>query len=178
MDKIDSLGRRINASAHSHLTKHGGIKNHRATYQSWQDMKQRCYNQKNAQYKNYGARGITVCDRWRNDFSAFLADMKAKPAGLTLDRIDNNKGYEPGNCRWATPAQQRVNQRSCVFLEKDGERLTVEEWARKIGRHPATLWNRIRSGHPVERVLTPSVFPRSKKAAIAADPPTAQGEPK
>lgn len=79
-------------------------------YNSWNAMKQRCLNPNASKYRDYGARGITVCDRWLT-FENFYADMGVRPEGKTLDRIDNDGNYEPGNCRWATPAQQSQNQR-------------------------------------------------------------------
>lgn len=80
------------------------------TYVVWSNLIQRTTNPRHPYWDSYGGRGITVCDRWR-DFSNFLADMGEKPDGLTIDRIDNDGGYEPGNCRWATWSQQRRNQR-------------------------------------------------------------------
>lgn len=83
------------------------------TYVSWYSMKTRCLNPNAASYARYGGRGIRVCTRWMQ-FENFLADMGMRPVGTTLDRIDRFGNYEPGNCRWATPRQQRLNQGPCV----------------------------------------------------------------
>ena len=85
-------------------------------YYSWTSMKQRCLNSNHQAYKHYGGRGIKICKRWINSFENFFADMGERPKGKTLDRFPNNDGnYEPKNCRWATPKQQRLNQR---FIKK------------------------------------------------------------
>ncbi len=81
------------------------------TYGSWANMRYRCFDVANPQFAEYGGRGITICDRWADDYDAFYGDMGARPEGMTLDRIDNDGNYEPGNCRWATPAQQVRNTR-------------------------------------------------------------------
>lgn len=91
---------------------HAGRGGETAEYRTWQAMKDRCYNPRHKFFKNYGGRGITVCDRWRENFRAFLADMGRKPRPeLSLDRINNEGNYEPGNCRWATRGQQACNRR-------------------------------------------------------------------
>src|SRR6185312_5605199 len=96
--------------------KHGHMTDQRfgtPTYNTWKAMKKRCLNVRHAQYPNYGGRGIKICDRWLGDhgFENFLADMGVRPRGKTIDRINNNGNYEPGNCRWATVEQQNANQR-------------------------------------------------------------------
>ena len=103
------------------LTKKGGVKTCRCCqdhikypieYSLWGSMRSRCGTPTNKDYKNYGARGIKVCDRWKEDFLNFLEDMGKKPSPeLSLDRIDNNGDYEPSNCRWATKSEQQLNKR-------------------------------------------------------------------
>jgi hypothetical protein len=89
----------------------GGGK-HSSEYRAWSSIKTRCLNPADPHYPDYGGRGITICDRWRYDFAAFLADMGRKPSPrLSIDRIDNDGNYEPGNCRWATTKQQAMNKR-------------------------------------------------------------------
>lgn len=102
--------------------KHGLSKH--PIYDCWIAMKARCLNKNNPQYFNYGKRGITVCDRWVNNFENFLEDMGIPEKGMTLDRIDNNSGYSPNNCRWVTIQEQQKNKRTNnivpgVVFEKD-----------------------------------------------------------
>lgn len=96
---------------HAHRDGFGG---HSRTYRSWMSAKQRCFAEADPYYHDYGGRGITMCDRWRYSFPAFLADMGERPQGKTLDRINSDGNYEPGNCRWATPMEQRHNRRPNV----------------------------------------------------------------
>ena len=127
------------------------------TYKAWHAMKQRCLNPKNQFFHHYGGRGITLCDRWHG-FAAFLEDMGVAPHGLSLDRIDNDRGYEPGNCRWTAQKDQMRNRRTNVFIEFQGERLTVQDWSRRTGIAFTTLRTRMKAGWPVERVLSTQRF--------------------
>lgn len=81
------------------------------TYRSWQHMKDRCLNPKNNRFQIYGARGVSICERWKTSFENFLADMGERPIGKSLDRINPFGNYEPNNCRWATPKEQANNRR-------------------------------------------------------------------
>lgn len=116
-------------------------------------MKQRCENPKDAKYGDYGARGIRVCEEWRVDFRNFLRDMGQKPAGLTLDRIDNDGHYCKANCRWATQREQNTNKRNTVFVTVNGQKIPLITAAEKAG----ITWNcadkRLKRGWTVERTF-------------------------
>jgi hypothetical protein len=114
-------------------------------YRIWSGMKARCYNPSNDAWGRYGGRGIVVCERW-HDFAMFIADMGERPAGTSLDRINNDGNYEPGNCRWATQTQQTRNTRSNRWVVVDGLRMVFAEAAEKYGISPATAWLRLKSG--------------------------------
>lgn len=114
----------------------------------------RCCNPKSQVYENYGGRGITVCERWLESFENFFADMGVCPTGLSIDRIDNDGPYSPENCRWATDKEQGRNKRTCRFLEMNGERLPLSEWAERLGIPENTIRNRLRRGWSDERTLT------------------------
>lgn len=115
------------------------------TYQTWAAMRARCRNEGNEKYKNYGARGIKVCARW-DDFQLFLEDMGERPSGKTIDRIDVNGGYEPSNCRWATPQEQARNRTDNRILTIDGVRITLTDCAAKFGMYASTLHKRLARG--------------------------------
>jgi hypothetical protein len=124
-------------------------------YVVWKSMNTRCSNKKAERYKNYGGRGITVCDRWLNSFPNFLKDMGDRPSkSYSIDRIDNDKGYSPENCRWATRLEQANNRSVSKLLRWDGVEMTVTQWARKLDMKPATLKSRIRSGWSTESALS------------------------
>lgn len=125
-------------------------------YRTWIGLRARCEDPKNSQFPNYGGRGIAVCERWQT-FDNFFADMGAPPAGRSIDRIDNERGYEPGNCRWATQVEQRRNTRINVVLRHDGREQCVAAWADEVGISRKTLQTRLRRGWTVAAALTREV---------------------
>jgi hypothetical protein len=119
--------------------------------------KQRCRNPNNRDYKYYGGRGIKVCDRWDN-FDNFLSDMGMRPEGMTLERKDNDKDYEPENCRWATRAEQSLNTRKTTNVTYEGITRTLSEWAQITGIARTTLKARLFVlGYTPEQALTKTV---------------------
>jgi hypothetical protein len=115
-------------------------------------MLQRCTNPNVDKYADYGGRGIRVCDDWR-DFTIFLCDMGECPPGLTLERKDNEKGYNKENCRWATIAEQRQNTRASRYMTHDNQTHCVAEWARILGIKRDTIYMRLFRNWPMEQVL-------------------------
>lgn len=137
--------------AYSHNIRHGHTSwrtQSSPTFNSWAHMIQRCTNPKNRGFKNYGGRGITVCDRWLESFENFLSDMGEKPKGKSLDRKNNNGNYEPGNCRWATPKEQGNNTRRNVYFEYQGQRKTLSQWARFFKIDSEILRRRLKKSPP------------------------------
>lgn len=124
-------------------------------FRIWTGIKTRCFNKNDHAYVDYGGRGITMCERWKDSFDNFLSDMGERPKGKSLDRIDNNKGYFPDNCRWATQKQQCNNKRNNTKLTFNGELLTITEWSARTGINKHTLADRVRkSGWSHEDALT------------------------
>lgn len=119
----------------------------------WHHMVRRCYDPKFVHYKYYGGRGLEVCERWKNSFENFLADM-GMSEGREIDHIDNEKGYSPENCKWVTRLENANNRRNNHFVEYLGERLTIAQWGRKTGLGGPTVSHRLCRGWSIERALT------------------------
>lgn len=135
----------------------------------WMEMRARCNNPRGESYANYGGRGIQVCERWAQ-FPNFLADMGERPSPQhSIDRIDNNRGYEPGNCRWATRIEQNNNTRQNRPITYRGEMMTIAEAARRAGSivtgHQAS--SRVRSGWSPERAVETPLIPRQLHVVAA-----------
>lgn len=114
------------------------------TYHSWASMRSRCMNPAVKAYRNYGGRGIKVCDRWSR-FENFLSDMGERPVGTSLERTDNDGDYSPENCRWAAPHEQAANKRSTVWVTVDGVRKRLVDWATELGISLNTVRARVRN---------------------------------
>lgn len=137
---------------------HGHARKNAATpeYKIWCGISARCYNPKKRIYKYYGGRGIKMCTRWRRSFTAFLKDVKRKPSpGHTIDRIDNDGNYEPGNVRWATMSEQARNRRGNHLITINGQTKCLSEWAEIVGIKRETIKSRLNRHWPIERLLEP-----------------------
>ena len=134
-------------------------------YRIWQAMKNRCFNSKCPYYKHYGGRGIAVCEEWKNNFEMFYewAMANGYKEDLTIDRINNDGGYEPNNCRWATRKQQQLNRRNIKFLSFNGKTLTQKEWGLELGGGVSLVENRLLSGWSLEEALSTPVRKGSYK---------------
>lgn len=136
------------------------------TYNTWRGIVQRCCNPKARGFDHYGGRGITMCERWRQSFVAFVSDVGARPSkDHSLDRIDGSGSYEPGNVRWATWTVQMRNTSRNRMLTMDGETMPVAAWAERIGAAPSTLQRRVADGWDDERALTTPVRKYTRRAA-------------
>jgi len=146
--------------AHETITlssiKHGETRNGKPSkvYRAWCDMRRRCSNNNHPDFDKYGGRGISVCERW-SVFENFLADMGAPPAGLSIDRIDNNGNYEPSNCRWASSQTQTNNRRNTIIVSYLGKKMPLTEAAKASGIRHQTISARMRYGWPEEYLFIP-----------------------
>lgn len=137
-------------------TKHGHAKrgNISPEFYTWTGMISRCTNPNEPEFKNYGERGINVCDRWLNSFENFLEDMGERPSKKhSIDRVDNDGDYEPDNCRWATIKEQSNNTRRNIYITIDGVTKTLTQWCRFYGVNPVTANWRIKNGWPSEKAV-------------------------
>ena len=139
--------------------KHGHSRN--PLYHLWHTMIARCHNPAHAAYRHYGARGVQVCDRWRESFEAFAADMGARPTGLELDRIDPMGHYEPGNVRWMNRRMQKVNRvkRSAHYtphaIEFNGQTYAISDLAAIAGMSYSKMYGRLMKGMSAQEAMNP-----------------------
>lgn len=122
-------------------------------YNTWSSMIARCLKPQSTTYHKYGGRGITVCERWK-DIHNFIEDMGPRPKGTSIERINNNGNYEPGNCRWATSTEQGRNKRNNNLITAFGETHTASYWAEKLGTNKNLVYVRIRQGFSPEEAVT------------------------
>ena len=124
-------------------------------YYVWVSMKQRCINPHNKRYHDYGERGITVCDEWMDSYPSFYewSIKTGYKKGLTIERIDNNKGYCPDNCRWASRAEQAKNRRNVILITYNGKTQCLSDWGRELGFSKYTIKSRLESGMTVEEAF-------------------------
>lgn len=138
-----------------------GMSRDRAEYRIWKGIKQRCFNPRRREYPRYGGCGISMHAQWADSFAAFIEYIGPRPSPAhSIDRIDNERGYEPGNVRWATPVEQARNSRSSRNLEWRGKTQNLTDWGRELGLARCSITARLRKGWSIERAL--SSPPRSK----------------
>jgi hypothetical protein len=151
-------------SSRKRMTTHGGT--YTGAYKSWIAMRRRCYEETFVDYDLYGARGIRVCDKWRNDFAAFFADMGHRPDGGTIERIDPEGNYAPDNCRWADLKEQARNRRVARRVLYRGQSIHIADFAESLGVPYWRVLGRIRRGWTPERIAsTPKLLNGSHSAA-------------
>lgn len=146
------------------VTRHD-LSKHRL-YSIWIDIRKRCFDTKRDSYKNYGGRGITICNEWNSDFMSFYnwAISNGYDEKLTLDRIDNDGDYTPENCRWVTRLVQNNNTRKNVYIEFKGEKLTISQLARRYDLHPKTITYRIENGYKGDEIIAkPNAVKRKRR---------------
>lgn len=174
--RCDCGNRTIVAGGNLHLNDDGGTRScgcskkgnpthgqsRTAIYRIWKKMRRRCGNPKDSGFRYYGARGITVCKRWQV-FENFLADMGERPSPRhSIDRINNNLGYKPSNCRWATVNEQRRNTRITIRIKYKGKTLAIADWAELLGINYRTLVRRYHLNMPVDRMMQPGRLHKSR----------------
>lgn len=140
--------------ARKRMTTHGMTNT--KTYRSWRHAKERCRNKNDKRYTDYGGRGITFCNEW-DKFEDFYSDMGKSPKGMSIERINNDKGYCKENCIWADRTEQGSNKRNNVLIELDGKTLTASQWSRETGILLWTIFARVKRGLTSREVLDPNL---------------------
>lgn len=148
-------------------TKHGMART--KIYKLHQGMLDRCRDETNAGYENYGGRGITACDEWLS-FENFYRDMGEPPEGMSLDRVDNNKGYSKENCRWATSLEQQNNTRATRLLTHNGKNLSISQWSKLLGVSRNRIRTRLAKGLSIEQALDMKKIKPIKQASKPQSP--------
>lgn len=159
-EKYVDIGCLLNGQSKScGCTRYDKIRTHGKTntrlFRIWRKMKERCYNQHHVHYSDYGGRGITICSEWKDDFQAFYdwAMSHGYSDNLSIDRADDDKGYYPENCRWATALEQQNNTRFNRKITYEGRTLSVARWADELGMPYTTLYGRLTAGWDLEKAL-------------------------
>ena len=153
----------------------------RNLYIAWKNIKERCYNPNSPNFKHYGGRGIFVCDKWKANFKEFQqwSVENGYKKGFSIDRIDNDKGYSPDNCRWVSKKEQANNKRNNHFLTYQGKTQTISQWAEEIGVSRELISRRINKlGWDVERTLTELPFVGKNQSYKATETPNQIAEMK
>lgn len=158
-----SCGCLKNELSSERLKKHGGSRSR--LYRIYEAMKQRCYNENHNHYKNYGGRGISVCDEWKNSFEAFQrwAIHNGYNENLTIDRININGNYDPQNCRWITNFEQQQNRTNSHIVKYKGEKFTISQLARKSNMKPNVIERRLKSGWDIETAINQPIRKLNRK---------------
>ena len=139
------------------MTTHGCATSGKQTteYVRWTNMKCRCGNKNHKQFSHYGGRGITICEQWINSFPTFLADMGLCPSGMQLERVNNNEGYNPTNCKWATHAENNRNKRNNIMVTIKGETKCVSDWCKIFNVTRTAVQHRIKKGWDKDKWFIP-----------------------
>lgn len=158
--------RRATVAKNNYIHGHSSTREHVV----WLGMIARCTNKRHSHYAIYGGKGVVVCKRWMDSFTDFIADMGWPPSNKhSIDRIDNEGNYEPGNCRWATAKQQQRNKTKTVKITKDGVTKSVMEWSEITGIKYGTIMGRIKRGWPKDTLLDPRIRTPSESGQVGAN---------